>query len=140
MAESGAHLADNVLPKPPYRKWVLSFPWPLRLLFAARPQWRIRVLGVVIRALSSALYKRGRASLRWGAHRDGDVHLTAMDGGNANGLWEQSLPMLRLRKLNLNVICLFWRLTAFTHSNAARHTFTGPRRHARANSKPYSRH
>jgi ribosomal protein S27E len=38
MAESGAHLVDNVLPKAPYRQWVLSFPWPLRMLFAARPQ------------------------------------------------------------------------------------------------------
>jgi hypothetical protein len=39
MAESGARLVDNVLPKAPYRQWVLSFPWPLRMLFAARPQW-----------------------------------------------------------------------------------------------------
>ena len=29
--------------------------------------------------------------------RRGDVHLTAMDGGNAEGLQEQSLPALRLR-------------------------------------------
>ena len=58
MAESGAHLVDNVLPKAPYRQWVVSFPWPLRLLFAARPQWLTRVLGVVTRALSRALLKR----------------------------------------------------------------------------------
>jgi hypothetical protein len=58
MAQSGAHLVDNVLPKAPYRQWVLSFPWPLRMLFAARPQWLTRVLGVVTRALSGALLKR----------------------------------------------------------------------------------
>jgi hypothetical protein len=58
MAESGAHLVDNVLPKAPYRQWVLSFPWPLRMLFAAQPQWLNRVLGVVNRALSTALLKR----------------------------------------------------------------------------------
>ena len=58
MAETGAHLVDNVLPHTPYRQWVLSFPWPLRLLFAARPQWLTRVLGVVTRALSAALLKR----------------------------------------------------------------------------------
>ena len=58
MAESGAHLLDNVLPKAPYHQWVLSFPWPLRRLFAAQPKWLKRVLSVVIRALSGALLKR----------------------------------------------------------------------------------
>jgi hypothetical protein len=58
MAESGAHLVDNVLPQAPYRQWVLSFPWPLRVQFAAQPQWLSRVLGVVNRALSTALLKR----------------------------------------------------------------------------------
>ena len=58
MAESGAHLVDNVLPRAACRQWVLSFPWPLRMLFAARPQCLTRVLGVVIRALSGALLKR----------------------------------------------------------------------------------
>jgi hypothetical protein len=58
MAQSGAHLVDNVLPKASYRQWVLSFPWPLRMLFAARPQWLTWVLGVVTRALSGALLKR----------------------------------------------------------------------------------
>ena len=61
MAESGAHLVDNVLPKAPHwstwGQWVLSFPWPLRMLFAAQPQWLSRVLGVVIRAVSTALLK-----------------------------------------------------------------------------------
>jgi len=58
MADSGAHLVDNVLPKAPYRQWVLSFPWPLRMLFAAQPEWLGRVLGVVVRALSTASLKR----------------------------------------------------------------------------------
>jgi len=58
MAETGAHLVDNVLPEAAYRQWVLSFPWSLRRLFAARPKWLTRVLGVVTRALSAALLKR----------------------------------------------------------------------------------
>jgi hypothetical protein len=58
LADSGAHLVDNVLPKAPYRQRVLTFPWPLRMLFAARPECLSRVLGVVIRALSTALLKR----------------------------------------------------------------------------------
>ena len=66
MAETGAHLVDNVLPRAPYRQWVLSFPWPLGMLFAAQPKWLTRVLGVLTRALSGALL--GRAGVR---HRNG---------------------------------------------------------------------
>jgi len=54
---------------------------------AAQPQWLSRVLAVVIGVLSAALANARRLTpLRWGAHRHGDVHLTAMDGGNAKGL------------------------------------------------------
>ncbi len=58
MVESAAHLVDHVLPRVPMRQWVVSFPWPLRLVFAARPQWLTRVLGIVTRALSSAVIRR----------------------------------------------------------------------------------
>jgi hypothetical protein len=96
MVESGAHLVDNVLPKAPYRQWVLSFPWPLRMLFAAQPQWLSRVLGVVIRTLSTALLKRAglrhcddaRTGMvtyvqRFGSKLNLNVHLhvLALDGG-----------------------------------------------------------
>ncbi len=37
MAESAALLVDAVLPEQPMRQWVLSFPYPLRFLFATRP-------------------------------------------------------------------------------------------------------
>jgi len=37
MVETSAHLVDHVIPDVPVRQWVLSFPWPLRLLFASRP-------------------------------------------------------------------------------------------------------
>jgi ribosomal protein S27E len=37
MIETSAHLVDHVIPDVPVRQWVLSFPWPLRLLFASRP-------------------------------------------------------------------------------------------------------
>jgi hypothetical protein len=38
MAESTAHLVDQVIPRVPVRLWVLSFPIPLRILFAAPPR------------------------------------------------------------------------------------------------------
>ena len=64
MVDTAAHLVDHMLPRVPIRQWVISFPWPLRLLFAARPDWLTRVLGIVTRALSSAVVRR--AGLRPG--------------------------------------------------------------------------
>ncbi|MCP5083373.1 MAG: transposase [Alphaproteobacteria bacterium] len=58
MIETASHLVDHVLPQVPIRQWVLSFPWPLRLLFAARPEVLTQVLNVLIRALSTAVVKR----------------------------------------------------------------------------------
>ncbi len=58
MVETAAQLVDHVLPRVPVRQWVVSFPWPLRLLFAAHPELLTRVLGVVTRALSTAVVKR----------------------------------------------------------------------------------
>ena len=37
MVESAAHLVDHVFPEAPVRQWVLTFPFPLRFLFAAHP-------------------------------------------------------------------------------------------------------
>jgi hypothetical protein len=37
MADSAAHLVDEVLPKRPIRQWVLSVPFPLRYLLATNP-------------------------------------------------------------------------------------------------------
>ena len=68
MAETAAHLVDHVLPRVPMRQWVLSFPWPLRLRFAAHPQWLTRGLGVVTRALSGAVLKRARLRRAREAH------------------------------------------------------------------------
>jgi hypothetical protein len=37
MVETAAHLVDYVIPRVPVRQWVVSFPIPLRILFAAHP-------------------------------------------------------------------------------------------------------
>ena len=44
MAETAALLSDEVFPDVPLRQWVVSFPFPLRYLFAAHstgliPDW-----------------------------------------------------------------------------------------------------
>ena len=67
MVETAAYLVDHVFPRVPVRQWVLSFPWPLRLLFAARPEVLTRVLNVVARAVSSAVLKRAGLSRSAGA-------------------------------------------------------------------------
>ena len=58
MVETATGLVEHVFPRVPVRQWVVSFPWPLRLLFAARPELLTRVLGVVTRALSTAVKRR----------------------------------------------------------------------------------
>ena len=55
MAESAALLVDEVFPKQPVRQWVLSFPYPLRFLFASRLGVMGQVLSIVYRTISSPL-------------------------------------------------------------------------------------
>ncbi len=58
MAESAALLVDEILPEQPVRQWVLSFPFPLRFLFASRPAIKGRVLGIVYRVIATHLVKK----------------------------------------------------------------------------------
>ena len=61
MAKTAAHLVEHVLPEQPIRQWVLSFPYPLRFLFAARPAVLTQVLGIVYRAVSTSLVRRAKS-------------------------------------------------------------------------------
>jgi hypothetical protein len=67
MAETAALLADEVFPDVPLRQWVISFPFPLRYLFAAHPQAMAKVLGTVYRAISTHLIHKAGFSLKDGA-------------------------------------------------------------------------
>lgn len=69
MAESAALLVDDVLPRVPMRQWVLTVPFPLRFLFAARPAVMGQVLGIVYRALAAHLI-----------HKAGHTQVTARTG------------------------------------------------------------
>ena len=64
MAESAALLVDEVLPHEPMRQWVLSFPYPLRFLFASRPAVMSRVLGIVYRTLATHLIRKAGFTCR----------------------------------------------------------------------------
>ena len=67
MAETAALLSDEVFPDVPLRQWVISFPFPLRFLFAAHPQAMGKVLGVVYRAISTHLIHKAGYRLKDGA-------------------------------------------------------------------------
>ena len=58
MIESAALLVDTVLPRQPMRQWVLSVPYPLRLLFASQPLVMSRALKIVYRTIESHLIKK----------------------------------------------------------------------------------
>jgi hypothetical protein len=67
MIETSAHLVDHVFPKVPVRQWVLSLPWPLRLLFASRPDALGRCLTVIVRAIQTDLTRRAGLTVSTGA-------------------------------------------------------------------------
>ena len=56
MAEAAAHLVDSVIPTVPVRQWVLSFPIPLRNLFAVYPDLLLPVLQIIHRAIATFLF------------------------------------------------------------------------------------
>ncbi len=83
MADSAAHLVDEVLPKRPIRQWVLSVPFPLRYLFATNPQVMSHVLTIVHRVIGTFLIKRARMTVRSGA-QSGAVTLIQRFGSALN--------------------------------------------------------
>jgi hypothetical protein len=83
MVETSAHLIDHVIPAVPVRQWVLSFPWPLRLLFARQPSTLSRCLAVIIRAIETDLIHRAGLT-RAGGAQTGVVTLVQRFGSALN--------------------------------------------------------
>ena len=69
MADSGALLVDEILPHQPMRQWVLSVPFPLRLLLASQPAVMGQVLGIIYRTIATHL-----------THKAGYTKTTAQTG------------------------------------------------------------
>jgi hypothetical protein len=57
-AESAALLTDEVFPEQRVRQSVLSFPYPLRSLFASRPAIMGQVLGIAYRGIATHLIRK----------------------------------------------------------------------------------
>ena len=71
MAESAAYLVDEVIPRVPVRQWVLSFPIPLRSLFAVHPELLAPVLRIIQRVIATHLIKQAGIERRSAAGRQG---------------------------------------------------------------------
>jgi hypothetical protein len=90
MAETAARLVYRVIPKVPVRQWVLSFPIPLRSLFAVPPELLASVLKIIHRVIATHLIrqagvKRSEAATgavtliqRFGAAANLNIHLHAL--------------------------------------------------------------
>ena len=83
MAEMASHLVQEVLPYKPLRQWVLSFPFPLRLLFAKDPQLMGDVLNLVHRAISTYFIKKAGLKKKSGV-KTGSVTFIQRFGGSLN--------------------------------------------------------
>ena len=83
MIETSAHLIDHVIPDVPVRQWVLSFPWPLRLLIASQPDALSRCLALVTRAIETDLIQRAGLT-RASRARTGVVTLIQRFGSTMN--------------------------------------------------------
>ena len=82
MTESATHLVDHVIPRVPVRQWVLSFPIPLRILFAAHPELLTPVLRIIHRVIARLLLKQ--AGVKRTAADTGAVTLIQRFGSAAN--------------------------------------------------------
>ena len=60
MADTAAHLVDNVFPVRPVRQWVLSFPYNLRYLFAYNAKALHQALQVMIRVIRRYYLNKGK--------------------------------------------------------------------------------
>ena len=82
MADSAALLVDEVLPHQPMRQWVLSFPFPLRFLFASQPTIMGKVLGIVYRTIATHMTRK--AGYTKTTAQTGAVTLIQCFGGSLN--------------------------------------------------------
>ena len=82
MAETAAYLVDSVIPRVPVRQWVLSFPIPLRTLFAAHPDLLAPVLQIIHRVIATFLIQQ--AGVKRSEAATGAITLIQRFGSAAN--------------------------------------------------------
>ena len=82
MAQTAAYLVDQVIPHVPVRQWVLSFPIPLRSLFAVHPELLTPVLQIIHRVVNTFLIKQ--AHVKRSEAATGAITLIQRFGSAAN--------------------------------------------------------
>ena len=82
MVETAAYLVDHLIPRVPVRQWVLSFPIPLRVLFAAHPELLTPALRIAHRVIATFLIKQ--AGFKRAEAATGAVTLIQRFGSAAN--------------------------------------------------------
>jgi hypothetical protein len=60
MDETGAKLVDHLLPRAPYRQWVLTVPWRIRLRLASDKRLLSKVLSALLRTVFAFQRRRAR--------------------------------------------------------------------------------
>jgi hypothetical protein len=94
MVETSAHLVDSVLPRVPYRQWVLSMPKRVRWHLRHKPEVVSGLLGVFLRAVETTV-RRSSPGAPAGA-RFGAVAFVHRFGGYLNS------------HVHSKPICMFW--------------------------------
>ena len=84
MAESAAHLVDEVFPRVGVRQWVLSFPMPVRFILAQNRDLQARCLTIVHRAITTYLCQKARRQGLRASLQPGAVTLIQRFGGSLN--------------------------------------------------------
>ena len=82
MSETALHLVDHVFPHKAVRQWVLSFPIPIRLIFAVKPKIMAEVLNITNNAISKFLTKKSGLTRKTG--KTGSVTLIQRFGSALN--------------------------------------------------------
>ena len=84
MAESAAHLVDEVFPKVGIRQWVLSFPMPVRFILAKNPKIQAKCLTLVHRAITTFIQAKAQQKGFRSKLHPGAVTLIQRFGGSLN--------------------------------------------------------
>jgi len=84
MAESAAHLVDEVFPKAGVRQYVLSFPMAVRFILARNPKHLSRTLTITHRAITAFIRKKAKHKNFKSRLEPGAVTLIQRFGGSIN--------------------------------------------------------
>ena len=149
MADTAARWSDRVLPRVPWRQWVLSLPFPLRFRLAWDPELLSEVLAVFQSAIAMRLRAKARRRGLRGA-RHASVTVIQRFGGALNlnvhfhslvadGVWVQGAGGPRFEPLRVDEGDVRWVGRIALGTNAGQRVRAQGRRLRRSADLPRSR-